>query len=70
MARSRAVRLVKDDILFGYKVFSVLYTPAGLIFSKSRVRGYGRLGSGFRDHRELELLVKLDGAGDGLDGCN
>ena len=27
----------------------------GLIFSKSRVRGYGRLGAQFLDHRQLTL---------------
>src|SRR3954469_8267378 len=38
----------------GWYVWVKLCTPAGLIiFSKSRVHGYGRLGNGFCDHREL-----------------
>ena len=43
----------KGRIPSGYMSFQIWYTPAGLIFLKSRVRGYGRLGDAFRDHREI-----------------
>jgi len=40
----------------GWCVWVKLYTPAGLIFSKSRVRGYGRLGKDPIEHRQLREL--------------
>jgi hypothetical protein len=43
----------------GRRVWVKLYTPAGLNLSESRVRGYGRLGNRFCDHRQEELIVKL-----------
>src|SRR5664279_2137648 len=59
LARIRAVRVVKDCILIGYIVFSVLYTPAGLnLFEKSCPRLW-TLGDGHKDHRRLEQDRKI-----------
>ena len=38
----------------GIRLFKFGTPLQGLIFSKSRVHGYGRLGDAFRDHRESE----------------